>query len=116
MPTPKILPDPDETDLQEMVSYRKDVTGVDHTVFISPKGYARHGPRIKVAIDPPDSLDPRGATASIAFDGRVVAGTIEPKLLQQAQRFIELNKPTLQAYWDYEIDTRQLQEQLKAQP
>src|SRR5262245_54751220 len=27
-----------ESDLQEMVSYRKNVTGVDHTLFISTKG------------------------------------------------------------------------------
>ena len=48
--------------VEEMVSSRKDVTGVDHTVFISPKGHVRHGPRIKVAIDPPDRIDPRGET------------------------------------------------------
>src|SRR5262245_48607874 len=53
-------------DLQEMVSYRKNVTGVAHTLFISPKGNARHGPRVKVAIDPPDSLDPR----TVGADGQ----------------------------------------------
>src|SRR5215467_13837430 len=51
--------------LEEMVSYRKDVTGVDHTIFISPKGSTRHAARIKLAIEPPDSIDPRGTTASI---------------------------------------------------
>src|SRR5438067_961248 len=34
--------------VEEMVSYRKDVTGMDHTVFISPKGHTRHGARIKL--------------------------------------------------------------------
>jgi hypothetical protein len=46
--------------VEEIVSYRKDVTGIDHTLFISPKGHTRHGPRIKLAVDPPDSVDPRG--------------------------------------------------------
>jgi hypothetical protein len=32
--------------LEELVSYRKDVTGIENTVFISPKGNTRHGPRI----------------------------------------------------------------------
>jgi hypothetical protein len=42
---------PDE-DLEEMVPYGKNITGIDNTIFISPKGNARHGPRIKIAIDP----------------------------------------------------------------
>src|SRR5919108_2283550 len=67
--------------LEEMVSYRKDVTGVDHTIFISPKGNTRHAPRIKLAIDPPDSIDPRGKTASVAIaDGAVVGGEIPSRL------------------------------------
>jgi hypothetical protein len=57
----------DDTDLQEMVSYRRNVTGIDHTVFISPKGNARHVPHIKVAVDPPDSIDPRSVTVSIGL-------------------------------------------------
>jgi hypothetical protein len=60
-----------ENDLQETVSYQKNVTGVAHTVFISPQGNARHGPRIKIAIVPPDSLDPRSETASVGFDGEI---------------------------------------------
>jgi hypothetical protein len=38
----KTINDADEMDLEEMVSYREDVTGVDHTIFISPRGNARH--------------------------------------------------------------------------
>jgi hypothetical protein len=45
-----------------MVSYGKNVTGIDNTVFISPKGNARHGPGLKVAIDPPNSVSPHGKT------------------------------------------------------
>ena len=48
--------------LEERVTYRKNVTGVDNTIFISPKGNTRHAPRIKLAVDPPDSVDPRGET------------------------------------------------------
>src|SRR5437868_4846142 len=74
--------------LEEMVSYRKDVTGVDNTIFISPKGNTRHAARIKLALDPPNSIDPRGETASIAIgDGTVVVGDIPPRLLEQARRF-----------------------------
>jgi hypothetical protein len=31
--------------LEEIISYRKNVTGVDNTVFISPKGNTRHAAR-----------------------------------------------------------------------
>jgi hypothetical protein len=33
----------DDTDLQEMVSYRRNVTGIDYTVFISPQWLPRCG-------------------------------------------------------------------------
>ena len=44
-------------EFEEMVSYRKDVTGIDCTVFISPRGIARHSPRIL------DSVSTREATS-----------------------------------------------------
>jgi hypothetical protein len=81
-------------DLEEMVSYRKNVTGIEHTVFISPKGNARHSPRVKVAIDPPDSLNPRSATAAITIDG-VVIGKIDPQLAEQVRRFVRANRAVL---------------------
>jgi hypothetical protein len=116
-----VLVDPDFADalaekelVEEMVSYRKDVTGIDHTVFISPKGHTRHGARIKLAIDPPDSVDPRGKTASIAVnDAKLVAGeNVPPALLDQVRRFIELNRGVLVDYWEYRIDTEQLRRRI----
>ena len=100
--------------LEEMVSYRKDVTGVDNTIFISPKGYTRHAPRIKLAIDPPDSIDPRGKTASVAIaDGAVVGGEIPPRLLEQIRRFVDANREVLLDYWEYRVDTETLRRRLK---
>jgi len=102
--------------LEEMTSYRKDATGIDNTIFISPKGQVRHAPRIKLAIDPPDSINPRAKTASIAIhDGSVIAGESVPApLLRQVQQFIEINRDALLDYWDYRIDTRQLDRLLKS--
>jgi hypothetical protein len=101
--------------LEEMVSYRKDVTGVENTIFISPKGNTRHAPRIKVAIDPPLSVDPRSKTGSVAIaDGSVVAGEVPPWLLDQARRFIDANRDALRDYWEYRIDTEELRRRLKS--
>ncbi len=101
--------------LEEMVSYRKNVTGVDNTIFISPRGKTRHAPRLKLAINPPDSVDPRGETVSITIaDGTVVAGNAPPRLLEQARRFIAANRDVLLDYWEYRIDTETLRQRLKS--
>jgi Domain of unknown function (DUF4160) len=101
--------------LEQIISYRKNVTGVDNTIFISPKGNTRHAPRIKLAIDPPDSVDPRGNIASVAImDGTVVAGDVPPKLLDQVRRFIDANREVLVEYWEYRIDTEALRRRLKS--
>jgi len=102
--------------LEEMVSYSKKITGIDNTIFISPKGLTRHAPRIKVAIEPPHSFNPTSVTASVAIDsGQVVAGEVPTaELRKQIQQFVELNRDVLLDYWHYRINTEQLQERLKA--
>jgi hypothetical protein len=101
--------------LEEMVSYRKAVTGVDNTIFISPKGNTRHAPRIKLAIEPPDSIDPRSKTASVAIgDATVVAGDVPPRLLEQVRQFLDVNREALLEYWEYRIDTEELRRRLKS--
>jgi hypothetical protein len=101
--------------LEEMVSFRKNVTGVANTVFISPKGQTRHAARIKVAIEPPDSLNPNAGTASIAVhDGSITAGSdVPPALLRELQRFIDANRDALLDYWEYRIDTDELRQRLR---
>jgi hypothetical protein len=101
--------------LEEMVSYRKAVTGVDNTIFISPKGNTRHAARIKLAIEPPDSIDPRSKTAAVAIgDASVVAGDVPPRLLDQVRRFLDANRDVLLDYWEYRIDTDELRRRLKS--
>lgn len=99
--------------LSEMVSYRKAVTGIENTIFISPKGHTQHGPRVKVAINPPDSVDPRGETASIAIpSGALMAGKIPVALHKRVQEFVHLNRDVLLDYWEYRIDTDELRRRL----
>jgi hypothetical protein len=91
------------------------MTGIDSTIFISPKGNTRHAARIKLAIAPPDSIDPRSKTASVAIaDGTVVAGDIPPRLLEQVREFIGGNREVLLDYWEYRIDTEALRRRLKS--
>ncbi len=97
----------------EMVSYRKNVTGLDNTVFISVK-FPRHAPRIEVAIDPPTHIDPVGNNASVAIDdGRVVAGHLSAHELTQVRRFVDINREVLLDYWEKRIDTDELRQRLR---
>jgi len=53
-------------------------------------------------------------TASIEIgSGEVVAGEVPTELRKQLQQFIELNRDVLLDYWNYRIDTAQLQRRLK---
>jgi hypothetical protein len=100
--------------LEEMVSYRKNVTGITHTIFISPRGETWHAPRIKVAINPSNSIDPGTATASVTIaDGEVVVGSVPAPLIAQVRRFIDANRDALLDCWDYRINTDQLRQRLK---
>ena len=102
----------------DMVPYRKKKTGVDNTIFISQKGYASHSARIKIAIDPPQSINVTSKTVSVAVDsGKVVAGdkTKVPAALQkQVQKFVVLNREMLLKYWDADIETDELGKELKS--
>jgi len=103
--------------LEHMVTYRKNITGVDNTIFISPGLRVQHGPRVKVAISPPDSINPLSDLASVSITtGEVVAGEVSPALLKQVQKFIELNRDVLLDYWDARITTDVLQSRLQAVP
>jgi hypothetical protein len=108
----------EEEQLEHMVTYRKNVTGVDNTVFISPKVHARHAARVKVAIEPPDTVSPTTETISVSIhDGSVVAGnagSVTASLLDQVRRFIDLNRDVLLEYWEERIDTDELRRRLKS--
>ena len=103
-------------ELESMASFGPAATGVSNTIFILTKAGVRHGPRIKVAIDPPLSFNVRAKTASLSIpDGEHVAGESVPSALhKQLRQFIELNRDVLLAYWRQEIDTGDLARRLRS--
>jgi hypothetical protein len=104
----------DEDEDQDMSSLRREETGVDNTIFVSTKGRAQHAPRIKIAIDPPDSFNATSKTASMAFHDYSVTGAyVPPRLVEQATRFIERNRDVLLRYWDAKISTREMLDQIR---
>jgi hypothetical protein len=100
--------------LGEMSSYGKRTTGIDNTIWISPRGNVRHGPRLKVAIDPPHAIRPGGKDASISLtDGSVLAGDVPADLLRQVRQFIDANREVLIDYWNYKLLTDEMEERLR---
>jgi hypothetical protein len=100
-------------EIADMVSLRASTTEIANTIFISTQGYARHTPRIKIAVDPSDALTARSKTVSMTIhDCRIIGSGLAPHIAVQAKQFIMRNRETLLDYWDGEIDTKQLIERL----
>ena len=109
------LDDVDEEFLGNMVTYGKSVTGIDNVIFISP-AHGQHGPRIKVAIDPPLQTRPGGWMISVSIEdpNQVIGRKPDAKLLARVRRFVELNRDALLEYWHSDtMTTDELQRRLR---
>ena len=97
-----------------MASLRKDITGVDNTIFVSTKGYGRHAARIKIAIDPPNSFNETCKSASMTIhDFGLTGAYVPPRIVEQAKQFIERNRDVLLGYWNGDFDTLELGRRLR---
>jgi hypothetical protein len=98
-----------DQEAEDTVSLTPKETGVQNTLFVSTKGYAQHAPRIKIAIDPPDSFSATSKSASMALHDFKVTGEFVPAhIARQAEQFIELNREVLVDYWECRIATAEL--------
>jgi hypothetical protein len=112
-----IYKQPGETrieDLFEIANLYPDTTGLPMTVWISPRGNARHNVRVKVNITHGNQM----SIASIAVVGgrltpRVISGQLSPGDAQTVFRWIALNTDALVAYWEGRIDTARAIQALK---
>jgi hypothetical protein len=90
------------------------VTGIANTLWYIPVPEGQHGPRIKVAIDPPHAKRPGGTEATVPFgEGKPASGAITPALERQVRAFIELNKAALLDYWNLNTTTDEFVAQLR---
>jgi hypothetical protein len=112
-----IAPDAGWDEDADMVSLRKKDTGIDNTIFISTRGNARHAARVKVAVDPPDSLNAASKTASMAIvDYGIEGARMSRALAGQVEAYIEINRAVLLEYWGEKIDTAELVQRLRPIP
>ena len=104
-------------DLFEMANLYPDTTGLPMTVWVSPRGNARHDVRVKVNVTHGSQMNiANTAVVAVRPAPRVLAGELTPQDAQAVAAWITLNADTLIAYWEGRIDTAKMVQALKALP
>jgi hypothetical protein len=85
--------------------YPRD-TGLPMTIWVSPKGRARHDVRIKVCTIPGDRMDATN-TAVVAVQPRpkVLHGELSRSDAELVSRWIDANATALIGYWEGQLST-----------
>jgi hypothetical protein len=107
----------EDQDLFEMANLYPDTTGLPMTVWISPRGSARHDVRVKVNMTHGNQMSiTNTAVVGVRPTPRVIAGQLSPGDTQAVLRWITLNADALIAYWQGSIDTARVIQALKPLP
>src|SRR5438067_1777754 len=96
-------------ELFEMANLYPRTTGLPMTVWLGPRGNARHDVRIKVNTTHGNQMTvDNTAVVGIRPAPHVVAGRLSTADEQAVFAWIALNSPAIIAYWDGTIDTAEL--------
>jgi hypothetical protein len=106
--------DQDKRDLFEMADLYPDETGLPMTVWVSPRGNARHDVRIKVNMTHGNQMNiSNTAVVAVRPTPRLIAGRLLPGDAQAVFEWVRLNTDTLVAYWSGQIGTIRMAQALK---
>jgi hypothetical protein len=104
-------------DLFEMANLFPRTTGLPMTVWVSPRGNARHDVRVKVNMTHGNQMNVANtAVVGVRPSPHVIAGRLSPEDERAVFQWVSLNTDALVAYWDGQIDTIQLGRLLKPLP
>lgn len=110
----------DAEDLFEMANLYPRETGLPMTVWVSPRGSARHDVRVKVNMVHGDRMSiANTAIVSVRPMPRVIAGRLAPADTQAVFEWVTLNTDALVDYWEGRIGMIELAAALRpisAQP
>jgi hypothetical protein len=99
----------DDVDLFEMANLYPTTTGLPMTVWVSPRGNARHDVRIKVNMVHGNQMSiANTAVVAVRPAPRLVAGQLSPTDMQAVSNWAQLNETPLVSYWEGTIDTATL--------
>lgn len=95
---------PDQMSLYEMTNLSPKHTGLDHHIWISSKGHAKHGPRVKVSNVPGKFDSENSFSMSVEHEPTHRAGTINIKKehVEKVKDWIKLNHDFLHTAWKSE--------------
>jgi len=109
--------EPDTDELFEVANLFPRTTGLPMTVWVSPRGNARHDVRVKVNMTHGDQMNiANTAIVGVRPSPHVIAGHLPPDDLRAVFEWISLNTAALVDYWDGRIDTVELGQLLKRIP
>jgi len=98
-----------ESALFEMANLYPATTGLPMTVWVSPRGHARHDARVKVNISHGKRMDiDQTAVVAIRPTPRLVEGSLSSADLAAVSEWIRRNEAALIDFWDGAIDTAEL--------
>ncbi len=93
-------------DTFEMANLYPRDTGLPMTIWVSPRGRARHDARIKVCLTPGDRMD-AGNTAVVAIRPRprLISGELTARDFELVAGWIARNAEALIDYWNGTLST-----------
>ena len=109
--------EPETDELFEMANLFPRTTGLPMTVWVSPRGNARHDVRVKINMTHGDQMNiANTAVVGVRPTPHVIAGHVSPDDERVVFEWVSLNTTALVAYWDGRIDTARMVRALKALP
>ena len=107
----------DADELFELANLFPRTTGLPMTVWVSPRGNARHDVRVKVNMTHGDQMNiANTAVVGVRPAPHLIAGHLSPDDQRAAFEWISLNAAAIVEYWDGRIDTIELGRLLKRLP
>ena len=111
------IADTEAEDLFEMANLYPDTTGLPMTVWVSPRGAARHDVRVKVNMTHGNQMNiANTAVVGVRPMPCVISGQLSPADAQAVYQWVTLNANALVAYWEGRIDTAQMIHALEPLP
>ncbi|HTT78526.1 MAG TPA: hypothetical protein VMF86_02500 [Stellaceae bacterium] len=116
-PVSEVARAPEADELFEMANLYPRTTGLPMTVWVGPRGTARHDVRIKVNQAHGDRMTiDNTAIVGIRPSPNVIGGRLSAADQRAVFDWIALNEATIIAYWTGSIDTAELIQRLKPLP
>ena len=104
-------------ELYEMANLYPRTTGLPMTVWVGPRGHARHDVRIKVNLTHGNQMNiDNTAVVGVRPAPHLFAGRLSSDDERLVFEWIRLNVGTIIAYWDGNLDTAELIQNLKPLP